>query len=751
MKKTVAWVVLVGSLFLFSAACPIVAGQTASPSSTVSWPTKGWPKGTPASVGLDENALKSFDADIASGKYGLTDSFRVFRCGTEVFARQYQHDYGQIYAKEAKTKGPLNARLTGRYNYYDPEWHPFYHGTDLHTMQSVTKTVTSIIFGVAITRGDFKASLNTPVLKYFDAAKVKNVDDWKRHMTIENLLTMTSGLNSEELYYTEPSDAPEDDVVHLEAADDWVQYAIDEPVAEEPGKNFTYSSADAELLAYVFQKETGQDIEAYAEKYLFAPLGIRHYWKRDYAGNVDTEGGLYLNDEDLAKLGFLYLNNGVWEGKQIVSEDWVKQSVAPQVPMAYTVEAGRMYYGFTWWLYPVTGEYSWQAVGLGGQFLFAFPRQNLIAVFTGWDVNGGDGTLLVPHVLSALKAAACTATVKDPPNGQLSSSEQQASKQGTKNPEAYALYLKGRSYWAKQTRADLETAVSYFNQAIAKDPGYAMAFAGLADCYAVLPDYGASVEDIPKAKAAALKALELDPTLARAHVNLGGIKMAHEWDFAGGEAEFKKAFELDPNDAHAHQRYADNLGVLGGREQEALAEINRAHQLDPLSPSINADVGNIYIYARRFDDAIAVCKKVADENPTFALAHSCLANAYWAKHMYPQVIEEQKVYGQLTGDREDSEYASAMELGFHSGGWQGALNKGVEVLQVQRKTGNSSAYTIATMYAELGDKEKVFSWLNTAFQERDELLMGLKTDFALDSIRSEPRFAELVRKVGLPQ
>jgi len=225
-------------------------------------------------------------------------------------------------------------------------------------------------------------------------------------------------------------------------------------------------------------------------------------------------------------------------------------------------------------------------------------------------------------LLVALCICASALHATEPQNGQqLSTSEkQQVSKQGTQNPEAYALYLKGRSYWAKQTRADLETAVSYFNQAIAKDPGYATAYAGLADAYAILPDYGASpVEDIPKARAAALKALELDPTLARAHVNLGGMKMAWEWDFAGGEAEFKKALELDPNDAHAHQRYADNLGVLGGREQEALAEINRAHQLDPLSPAISVGIGTVYIDARRFDEAIVVCKKVANESPTFAV------------------------------------------------------------------------------------------------------------------------------------
>ena len=384
-----------------------------NPSTDGSRSAQGWPAATPASRGLDEKVFSAFDSDIAGGKLTMIDSFRVFRCGAEVFARQYKHDYGRIYAKEARTKGPLNARLTGRYNYYDTAWHPFYQGTDLHTMQSVTKTVTSMVFGVAITRGDFKASLDTPVLHYFDVAKVKHVDDRKRHLTIENLLTMTSGMNSDEIDYPADSDAPVNDYVHMEASDDWVQYAIDEPLIEEPGKNFVYDSAGVELLARVFQKETGQDIDAYAEKYLFGPLGMRHYWKRDYAGAIDTEGGLYLNDEDLAKLGLLYLHHGVWEGKQIVSADWVQRSVAPHVPMPYTVQDGRMYYGYTWWLFPVGAGYGWLADGLGGQFLMVFPQQDLIVVFTGWNlVNEPDITLLVPRLLSSVQSATCSATAQ---------------------------------------------------------------------------------------------------------------------------------------------------------------------------------------------------------------------------------------------------------------------------------------------------------------------------------------------------
>ena len=334
----------------------------------------------------------------------------------------------------------------------------------------------------------------------------------------------------------------------------------------------------------------------------------------------------------------------------------------------------------------------------------------------------------------------------------LSTSEkQQITKQGTQNPEAYELYLKGRYYWNKLTGPDVETAISYFYQAIAKDPGYALPYSGLADAYSELPFFGgAPSEYYPKGNAAARKALELDPTLAHPNAVLGAAEMGYEWDFAGGEAEYKKAFELDLSDAMAHQWYAFDIGTIGGREQEAFTEVNHAHQLDPLSP-LRENVGFVHIWARQYDDAILECKKVVNEDPTIAYTHVCLAQAYWAKHMYPQVVGEWKVYGQLSGDRRESDFASAMEQGFRSGGWKGALTKGIEARQTQRKTGYASAYQIAILYADLEDKNKAFRWLNTAYQERDTYLYGLRTDFLLDPLRSDPRFAELVRKVGLPQ
>src|SRR5579864_9038362 len=391
------------------AAAPVVfAAGEGDADTRMPWPTHGWARETPAGVGLDETVLAALDHDLAAGKSSLVDSFQVFRCGAEVYSRKYQHDYAKLYWKEARSKGPLNARLTGRYNYFDPAWHPYYHGTDLHTMQSVSKTVTSAIIGIAITRGDFKAPLDRPVVSYFDVARVKNLDDRKRRMTLRNVLTMTSGL---EWVEDVPYDDPRSDSSLMEATDDWVQYVIDKPMAHEPGTVFNYSSGATELLAYIFQKETGQDIDAYGEKHLFGPLGIRHQWKRTYLGVIDTEGGLYLNGADLAKIGYLYLNDGVWDGKRIVSSEWVKESVTTY----FQTDEARFKYGFKWWLFklPDSTEYVWMCRGFGGQNLLVFPKEDLIVTFTGWDIlpNSTGKEPLPSDFLSAVKAKTCAGDV----------------------------------------------------------------------------------------------------------------------------------------------------------------------------------------------------------------------------------------------------------------------------------------------------------------------------------------------------
>ena len=223
-------------------------------------------------------------------------------------------------------------------------------------------------------------------------------------MTLQNVLTMTTGLDwNEEV----PYDDPRSNSSLMEATDDWVQYVIDKPMATEPGKAFNYSSGATELLAYILQKETGEDIDAYGEKYLFAPLGIEHHWKRTYMGLVDTEGGLYLKGEDLAKIGYLYLHAGIWNGKQLVSKEWVKESLAPHVDAEENFK-----YGFKWWLYPMNGKYAWMARGFGGQWLMVFPDKSLIVVFTGWEILKDPAPTkdLVDRLLPAVKQETCPGT-----------------------------------------------------------------------------------------------------------------------------------------------------------------------------------------------------------------------------------------------------------------------------------------------------------------------------------------------------
>jgi len=341
-----------------------------------------WPRSTPQAVGLDPEVLAELDADIAAGKYGYIDSLLVIRHGRLVYDRSYRHDYSQIYGKEAKEPGALNAHdPTGPYNYFNPWWHPFYRRGDLHSLQSVTKTVTSVVIGVATARGEFP-DLATPILKFFDESKVANVDERKRRVTIRHLMTMTGGFDwDENLPYNDPNNAAS----LMEASFDWVQFTIDRKMAREPGTVFNYSSGETQLLSHIFHAATGRDIEEYASEYLFAPLGIeRFFWKRSPSGPIDTEGGLYLHPHDLAKIAYLFLKKGVWQGQPIVTPEWVADSVTPQIES----DMSGVKYGLKWWLFPYGdgSHVAWAGSGFGGQMPIIVPEHDLILVFTGWNI-----------------------------------------------------------------------------------------------------------------------------------------------------------------------------------------------------------------------------------------------------------------------------------------------------------------------------------------------------------------------------
>ena len=348
------------------------------------FPTKEWPKAEPGAVGLDAKALAAFEADIAAGKYGLVDSMLVIRCGKQAYARTYAHDYGKTYGELAKKAGPLNHDVHGPYNYFSEEFHPYFQRSDVHTMQSVSKTVTSITLGIAMGRKEFPSDLDLPILKYFDEYQIANVDDRKRRITLRNLLTMTAGLEwNEDLAYNDPKNSA--DV--MEAQHDWVKCVIDQPMAAEPGKRFVYSSGVTQLLSHIFKKATGKPVDEYAAEYLFKPLGMHYHWKRSPTGLPDTEGGLYLSTSDLAKIGFLFLHKGMWEGRQIVPEEWVAASVTAS--NSVEDEGQKWKYGFQWWLerYGETPQkLAWAARGFGGQDLRIVPESNLILVMTGWSI-----------------------------------------------------------------------------------------------------------------------------------------------------------------------------------------------------------------------------------------------------------------------------------------------------------------------------------------------------------------------------
>ena len=337
----------------------------------------------------------------------------------------------------------------------------------------------------------------------------------------------------------------------------------------------------------------------------------------------------------------------------------------------------------------------------------------------------------------------------------LSGSEkQQVSRQGTQNPDAYQLYVKARYHWNKRTPDDLQTALSYFNQAIDKDPNYALAYAGVADVYSVIGDYADmdSRDTIPKAKSAAAKALELDPTLARPHAALGNALMNYDWNFSAGEDEFRKALELDPSDATAHQWFCQPLSYIG-RLREAIAECSRAHDLDPLSPIISYALADAYFRDNQYDKGIEIDQKASADNPTFPVTHQGLGYVYWAQHKYPDAIREFKTFYQLIGDKNWMDYAAALDSGYRSGGWATGERKAIEVLQAQQKANVNrlAPFIIAEHYADLGEKDRALEWLNVCYQQHNLYLVELPTDFPFDSLRSDSRYKEFVRRVGFPQ
>jgi eukaryotic-like serine/threonine-protein kinase len=329
-------------------------------------------------------------------------------------------------------------------------------------------------------------------------------------------------------------------------------------------------------------------------------------------------------------------------------------------------------------------------------------------------------------------------------------------KSSTTNPEAYQLYLKGRYHLNQTTAAGLKKAVEYFQQAIDKDPGYALAYAGLADSYSALGggwNYLSPSDSFPKAKAAAMRALELDDTLAEAHAALAYAVFFADWDWPTAEREFKRAIELNPNSALSHDRYAEFL-LARERFSESMAEAQRAQQLDPLSPEIVTQVGNVYLFTRRYDESIAQYHKAIDLNPNLPAVRALLSWAYAMKRMYPQALAEyDKVADQDKVVATENQFVVASGLG-----WVYAVSgRRADALKIAQELKNLSSrtyvdfYTLGAIYAGLDDKDEAFRLLEKGYAEHSATMLWLGIDVFWYGMHADPRYADLLRRMGLPQ
>jgi serine/threonine protein kinase/Tfp pilus assembly protein PilF len=321
-------------------------------------------------------------------------------------------------------------------------------------------------------------------------------------------------------------------------------------------------------------------------------------------------------------------------------------------------------------------------------------------------------------------------------------------RRATENTEAYQLYLKGRFFWSKRSAEALRTAIRYFEQAIEKDPRYALAWAGIADSYNLLSQsVGMSKEDTyPRARAAVEKALELDDQLAEAHTSLASLLMLNEWDWQNAEKHFKFALSLKANYATTHHWYAEWLSFMG-RMEEALEQISRAAELDPLSPAILKDKGMLLYYARDYSGAIAHAKKSLELDPHFSLAHRLLSLAYLGKGMFTEAVEENQRWGEMTGNEIEASVALA-HCHAAAGNREAALAL-IENLDPKTLTSGNLCRGLALVYAALGEIDLAFAWLEGAYERRAEALCNTRTDPKLDRLREDPRFAELLKRIGL--
>jgi len=320
----------------------------------------------------------------------------------------------------------------------------------------------------------------------------------------------------------------------------------------------------------------------------------------------------------------------------------------------------------------------------------------------------------------------------------------------TESGEAYEAYLKGRYHWNKRTDEGFKQATNFFQEAIVKDPNYALAYTGLADCYTLRSDYGflGPKEGYAMAKGAVTLALKYDESLAEAHTSLASIKAVTDWDWQGAENEYRRAIELNPKYATARHWYAAQL-LVQGRLEQALQEIKKAQQLDPLSLGINKDFAVILLYARDYDKALEQCRKTLEIEPNFGVMSTYIAQIYQLKRKYPEATAElEKAHAAAP---EDGEITYALGQAY---ALMGRKDEALKISNELNQPGKNNMYLrkeAAYLYALLGEKEQAVAILQKAAEDHYMPVAELKMDPRLDELRKDPRVVELLQKIGLSQ
>ena len=375
---------------------------------TIANAQQAWPRGEPSDAGLDVAPLTELSAEVAAGDFGYIDRLLLVADGRLVFDERFTNDYAEISRGRS---GPIGCGVDAcdapddvhDFNYFHPDRHPFCRGREVHTLQSVTKSVTSTLIGIAIQRGMI-AGVDVPVFDLLPSYDLSALDPRVRDATLEELLTMRLGIEWHE------TDRPLDDTnttLQLENSDDWVQFTLSQPADSDPGSMWAYNSGASHLMSAIIGETTGLSTAEFAEAYLFGPLGIGDYhWKQDPQGLQDTEGGLYLAAEDLARIGWLYLQDGVWEGQRLLPEGWVAAATARQVEDVAPLNPNWNWgYGYQWWRLDASGLAVWAGLGFGGQNLLVIPERGLVGVINSWNVFGPKPPLVIPFIDAMIEAS----------------------------------------------------------------------------------------------------------------------------------------------------------------------------------------------------------------------------------------------------------------------------------------------------------------------------------------------------------